>query len=377
MVLDIAGRKIKIATGKKSQSINICDEKNISGNYEKVYRILEANKFLGEKDLKYIKKTESIEGFSNFLIKRGAIKEKLRKGKKQDPGFKDPKGIMLGSQKQPPFLSIALKEYKGEISEYLYVGKAEWDKLVTRIENQETNPKKDFDDEQIWTFLVACGYALAGESGIAKISKILTNVDQSLQPHLKIWFEALPIPPCTREGNTNLDLALGNIKLRNSVESGIELEEIETPWICFCEMKWYSDISVMVTHDPHRNQLIRVIENALCFQNYGQFAERVYVTLVTPKIFKETNLKSRFYKYKFEEYQDNPDAIKSDIESSRLKNRSQQNWIYPDDINSRIAKLSLNWVTYETLFEKMPETSISGKICDFHLKFNRTSFNTK
>jgi hypothetical protein len=375
MIFDIKGRKIKIATGKKTQSINICDDENILGKYEQVYRIVETGKFLGQKDVNFIKNLGSIDAFSNFLLKKGALKEEFRSGKKQDSDSKVPQQTKQGSKRQSSSLTTILKKNKGKISQYLYVGRAKWDELLKRIENQEINPKRDFDDEQIWTFLVACGYAFAGKRGVDKINKILTNVEQRFQPHLKIWYEALPMPPRIREGNTNLDLALGNIELRDSVESGIELEEIEKPWICFCEMKWYSDISVRVTHDPHRNQLLRVIENALCFQNYGQFAERVYITLVTPKIFKETNLKSRLYKYKYEEYQNNPDAIMSDIESSHLKNRSQQNWIYPEDINTRIAKLSLNWVTYETLFEKMPETMISEEVHNFFSNFNRTNFH--
>ena len=60
-ILEIEGRKIRIATGQKSQTINICDENNKLGNYEQIYRISLNNRFLKEEDINYIKKLGSIE----------------------------------------------------------------------------------------------------------------------------------------------------------------------------------------------------------------------------------------------------------------------------------------------------------------------------
>ncbi|MCB1088457.1 MAG: hypothetical protein KDM63_15570, partial [Verrucomicrobiae bacterium] len=62
-------------------------------------------------------------------------------------------------------------------------------------------------------------------------------------------------------------------------------------------MKWYSDLSKNVTNDQHRNQLSRIIENAVVFQGKGALVERVTVTLVTPEIFVGTEPKSRLYHY--------------------------------------------------------------------------------
>jgi len=70
----------------------------------------------------------------------------------------------------------------------------------------------------------------------------------------------------------------------------------------------YSDISISVTYDIHRNQLARVIENALCFQGSGKYAEKIHVTLVTPSIFRNAPLKSRLYQYKDELFENLPDS---------------------------------------------------------------------
>jgi hypothetical protein len=163
-------------------------------------------------------------------------------------------------------LAAALTNHYDEITEYLYIGYARWDDLVSCVERQERKPSDDFDDERIWTFLVGCGYAIAGEDGVATLTKILTDSDYEAPTNPKIWFEVLPIPPRKEEGETHLDLALGTIARRKGTESGIELENVESSWICFCEMKWYSDISYNVSYDQHRNQLIRVIETPCAFK---------------------------------------------------------------------------------------------------------------
>ena len=67
------------------------------------------------------------------------------------------------------------------------------------------------EDEQVWTFLAACGYAIAGAQGVEKLTKILTGLDLTQPKDAKIWMEVLPLPPRKGEGNTNLDLALGTI----------------------------------------------------------------------------------------------------------------------------------------------------------------------
>jgi len=50
-----------------------------------------------------------------------------------------------------------------EITKYLYIGYARWDDLIARVKRQEESGSRDCDDEQIWTFVVACGYAICGQ----------------------------------------------------------------------------------------------------------------------------------------------------------------------------------------------------------------------
>lgn len=264
-------------------------------------------------------------------------------------------------------LAEMLKKYHAEITKYLYLGYARWDELIKRIEKQGQAPSSDFYDEQIWTFLIGCGYAIAGEQGIARLTKILTGSDQEPPANPRIWFEVLPIPPREREGATHLDLALGTIAIREGTESGIELDNAESSWICFCEMKWYSDIATSVTYDVHRNQLARVIENALCFQRsnkYNKYAKRVYVTLVTPSIFFHANLKSRLYQYKFEEYAKKKASL-IDLKACVLEKNKQRGWSYPSCLSQRVKTLSLRWTTYDELFKNLPDSAIVTRLKDF------------
>ena len=261
-------------------------------------------------------------------------------------------------------LAEALKKNLDEINEYLYVGSADWDRLIEGVEDQERAGSDDFDDEQVWTFLVGSAYAMGAEQGVATLSALLTGSPQLPPGRPKIWFEVLPIPPRGDEGNTHLDLALGTIALREGAKTGIELDDAECPWVCFCEMKWYSDISTGVENDPHRNQLARVIENALCFQGGGRYADNVHVTLVTPRIFRHEEPKSRLYQYKFDDYSV-PTQLIEDLEACALEPRNQPDWCYPSDLAKRTENLSLHWTTYDELFENIPDCPLAPELKSF------------
>lgn len=251
-------------------------------------------------------------------------------------------------------LAEALGYREKEILSYLYLGRAKWENLIKTIRAQEQAQSAGFNDEQVWTFLIGCGYALCGEDGIRKLARILTGSDQAKPLLNKIWFEFLPLPPRRGEGKTSIDLALGTISCRKQTKGGIQLDDSEQTWICFCEMKYNSDISSGTTHDSQRNQFLRVIENALCFQNSGRYADKVFVTLVTPGVFRYANVKSRLYQYKYEEYKNDPTKIIGDLQECSLMHRVQTNWRYPTDIVRRLENLSLNWVTYEELLTHLP-----------------------
>lgn len=227
-------------------------------------------------------------------------------------------------------------------------------------------------DEALWTFLVACGYAMGGLDGVGKMSTILTGTDLATPSDAKIWLEAQPHSPRyqsgskRREGNTHVDLAIGSIAPReDESDSGIELANHSDSWVCFCEMKWYSDISPRVTHDLHRNQLIRVIENTICFQSSGRYVNDAYVTIVTPAVFKNRSSGSRLYWYKFKEYESSDENILRDIKSCCMDKTNNEHWHYPSDISERLKVLKFRWVTFDDLFDNIPDSSISQGIKSF------------
>jgi len=272
-------------------------------------------------------------------------------------------------------LAESLNRYREAITKYLYIGYANWDNLIGRIAKQEARqakPVHNFADEQVWTFLIGCGYAMAGEEGIRVLTKVLTGSEQTMPAIRKIWFEVLPIPPRKGEGNTHIDLALGAITSRGKTKAGIKLDNVESSWVCFCEMKWYSDIALNVSHDIHRNQLARVIENTLCLQEFGRCAEKVYATLVTPRDFQPPCVKSRLYQYKFEEYNMRPRThLINDLKGCNLKENHQPDWSYPSALIQRIDSLSLRWVNYDELFEQhLPASDIKSEL-DMFWKQNK------
>ena len=266
------------------------------------------------------------------------------------------------------FLADELMNQHSEIIKHIHIGYARWDDLIARVSRQERTPSPSFDDEQIWTFLVACGYAISGISGVAALTRILTRSQPKASDSLKIWFEVLPIPSRKGEGESHIDLALGTIDLRQGTESGIQLAAVEAPWVCFCEMKWYSDISSRITHDIHRNQLARVIENALCFQKSGRYAEKVFVTLVTPSIFHDSRLKSRLYQYKFEEYNTNRVRLLEDLDACILDKNDRSDWSFPNNLPRFVSNVPLQWATYDELFENVPDSAIAAGVKEFWLQ---------
>lgn len=250
-----------------------------------------------------------------------------------------------------------------------------WDHLVRRLNDQLEARRPDFYDEVVWTFLLGISYAASGWDGIRKLESLLsgTTVDPPVQH--PIWLEALPMPPRSKEGNTNVDLAIGAIGPRAGKEGGIAYDPTLGSSVTFCEMKWYSDISKNVTHDQHRNQLSRVIENAVTFQGNDQFVKQVTVTLVTPKIFKGTSPKSRLYHYKLEEYKD-PEILLAEWKRSykRMPQRFQVGWTYPGESHLRkmlepgsasSGGFKLQHLSFEELFRQAPESAFTPHLQEF------------
>jgi|GEM_PF-762862 len=270
---------------------------------------------------------------------------------------------------------------------YIKVTDDRWNQLVNLLFRQLDAPSADFYDEVVWTFLLGLSYAAGGWDGIQKLEWLLSGrkVDPSVQHGIRL--EALPIPPRTKEGNTNVDLAIGAIGDRfatevnmtdlNSKEGGIAYDPAFGSSVTFCEMKWYSDIAYKVTHDQHRNQLSRVIENAVTFQSRGQRVDQVTVTLVTPGIFVATDTapKSRLYQYKFEEYRRDPSILLAEwiCSDKHMPKRYQDDWKYPeiDDLSDLLEnRFALQHLSFEDLFAQAPESELSPFFKEFVSTFN-------
>ena len=269
-------------------------------------------------------------------------------------------------------LAELLEEHRNIIEQKLHLGYVHWEDLVKKVEAQERSAQGTFRDEQVWTFLAGCGYAISGSEGLASITKILTGTDLPQPDDAKIWIEVLPLPPRKREGSTHLDLAIGYVARRGNSESGIELHHSPQSWICFCEMKWDSDISLSVTYDPNRNQLARVIENALCFQCGARYSDEVHVALVTPAIFKLPDSEFRAYRRMFQGYESDRDKLQHDLDTCRLKKRDSVGWRYPANISDRISGLNLRWPTYDELFSEVPPSAIRDGLQSFWEKYCNT-----
>jgi hypothetical protein len=254
-------------------------------------------------------------------------------------------------------LASMITSHRDEIVLRLQLGRAHWDDLVEAIERAERDSK--CYNEQVWTFVLACSYAIDPE-GPSKLAFHLTEKNITAD---RIWFEVKPQSPRIREGQTVLDLALGDIMLRKDTASGIELAAEVKGNIVFCEFKWYSDIDNRVSYDLHRNQLARVIENALLFRSAnGRLAEQVHVCLVTPKIFRDSQVFSRLYQYKYNDYS-HPgyESLVADLRDCGLKYEQ----VLPD-ISSRLSALKLSWLSYEQIALLAPASPIRDAAKRFH-----------
>ena len=269
-------------------------------------------------------------------------------------------------------LSELLQENRTQIRQRLFLTNQCWKQLIrkTRKESSESDISSSVcEDEQVWTFLMACGYAISGIEGIEKLTRILTGSSMHQPSDSKIWIEPRLYPSRKKEGKTSLDLALGTISIREGKKGGIELKDCSSSWVCFCEMKWFSDISLRVTHDLHRNQLARVIENAVFFndkagardQSNVRHPNRVYVALVTPKAFRDANTKSRLYQYKFEDYRADSTNLLNDLDSCVLEMRDKS-----ANLAKQLERLScLCWSTYDDIFALIPESALSEELKRF------------
>ena len=259
-----------------------------------------------------------------------------------------------------------LDENRDSICRSLQLCKDNWTALLRTCDSGLLASRGKLNNEETWTFLAACGYAIDGPGGVALLTEILTGRSGLPLPDPpKVWLEYRPMTPRRGEGRTHLDLAVGNIIAEAGTKGGIELdcEGVTKCWVCFCAMKWESDISPGTANDENRNQLVRVIESALYFKKAGIFADEVYVSLVTPEAFKTDQSSEKLYQRKYAEYESSYLNILEDLNNCRLPSRNQF------DAGERIDALSLRWPTYDDLFNGIPASAVSNRLREFWSRY--------
>jgi len=252
--------------------------------------------------------------------------------------------------------------------------------ITTEAQIKELNDKKNrsVNNEKLWTWFVAKIMEYPKYNN--RVFDYLFNKSIDNINSFNIGFEVQPLSPRSgtrgkTEGNTHLDLAIGNITNRGKIGksgeiegSGIKYKSKKPGMVCFIEAKMFSDLSTGIAHDKFRNQMTRVIENLLCFQGFQndlvKFPDDICFTLLTPRAFK-LKPKSRLFGYKFLEYSNDlitsSSLIEYDINQLNIDKRFDDNkknkWKYPI-LSERLKALRLNWATYEDIFEVFLERSI-------------------
>jgi hypothetical protein len=218
--------------------------------------------------------------------------------------------------------------------------------------------QNDLTAEVVWTYLVARKY----EKDHRALANMLCGQDNMLPEKSKIWIEAYLQPTRQNERDswkTRVDLAMGHAEEVKGRANQIQSSGGE--WVCIVESKWYDDIQASGVDDGG-NQLLKVIDHALLLHdNKGNFPKSVYVTLVTPRYFKEELGKFSYRKYskKYKEYKDEPEKLKKDLALCPFP-------FLKHDISTlinRAGALKLNWVTFEELLglPNLVEDHIPGK----------------
>lgn len=277
-------------------------------------------------------------------------------------------------------LANLIESNEGNIEQYLIVHhttsqnpkRHTWEFKIKYLKNIDN----DFlIKEEIWTFVIACAYALNGVEGIKKLASFLCQIpiQQIPESFKKIYIEYKPKTPRKgirgdEVGNSEIDISSGCIELLSERMIHYKPFEKNKNWICFTEMKLLDDIQVTSGNNPIRNQLIRIIEDATCFQRHDsyEFPEKVHVSLVTPELFMR-EIESRLYGYKFREYkssdQNDVNSIYSDMNKARMNPRNGSSWRYPNDIIERLNNnLVLHWLTFEEMISNIPDNILKPEI---------------
>lgn len=213
--------------------------------------------------------------------------------------------------------------------------------------------------EVVWTYLLAKKY----ENIHQNLVKKLCEAEETIPENSKICLEAYLHPTRIRQEEvkywrSRADLSVGHLELNADREYQIRSNG---SWVCICESKWFDDIH-QNSQFPEILQLSQLIEHALLIHdNGGKFPERVYVTLITPRYFKERQGKFSERKYwkKFNDYTTDMALLEKDLHLCPLPFLKHDLEI----LISRVDTLKLNWVTFEDLLglSDLVEDHIPGK----------------
>lgn len=263
-------------------------------------------------------------------------------------------------------LPSLLDQHRDIITKTLRLGKDNWATLLRSCDSDSLTRYGRLNREETWTFLVACGYAIAGAQGVTTLANRLTGRTDLRRPKDPVvWLEYRPMTPRKRESRSRIDLSLGDVTQETGTKGGIELASGAggESWICFCEMKWESDICRRTSNDENRNQLVRVIESALYFQTKSIYADEVFVNLVTPVVFQKKSGSEKLYGRKFIEYETCKANILMDLDACKLPRRDQFEAV------DRLDALSLRWSTFDELFNGLPDSAINNGLKQFWCRY--------
>jgi len=205
--------------------------------------------------------------------------------------------------------------------------------------------REDLTAEIVWTYLAARKYENNHQALVSK----LCGIKQILPENSMIWLEAYLQPTRQDERDswkTRADLAIGHLgEIKGKVN---QIQGSGGEWICIVESKWYDDLQSNAKGEKI-NQLLKIIEHALLLQDdKGTFPKVVYVTLVTPKYFKEGfgTFSRRDYRTIYDEYNKNQsEKLIKDLTFCRLPFLKHD----LETLTNRASALRLNWVTFEEL----------------------------
>jgi len=269
---------------------------------------------------------------------------------------------------------IEQEENKEKILKNLKITNAQWDLWVgsiRRIEDDKICKIKGGLKENHWTFIIACAYTI-DDNGCHLLQELFFKNLETENNSPFLWFQYSVYTvkgPSGRGGKAKStpEFAFGNVININKTELEYLPPEKGEGWVGFVEMKTLDDIKTNSTDNPIYNQLVKYIKNALTIQTFGadekKYPENVFLTLVTPKRFRD-NRNSRLYGYKYDEYtgSDKDKKMIDDIPDSVRHEFSNENWksLTKSEVERRLNLLKLNWVSFEDIFSNMPE----GKIKD-------------